>query len=243
MKKLENKIALITGAGRGTGRATAILFADHGARLILVARTEEELNETAETCRDRGVDVFAAACGLADRDRIDSLFYSLPDDFKAITILVNNAARFDAGKMHEYDYNDFEKMLAVNVLAPYYLARKIIPRMKSLGGGTIVNISSFSGCFGVEKFPGFGAYNITKYGLWGLTEILALENKDKNIRVNQLSPSGVDTKMFHTAVPPGIKADLQPDEVARHILYLAGDDSAPLTGENIMLSGMPGAEK
>ncbi len=237
MKKLSGKTALVTGAGRGIGLATAVLFAKNGANLVLISRTADELDETSNLCLAQKVDVFSATIDLADRKAMDELFNNLPEDFTKIDILINNAALFDSGLMHRYEYTAFEKMLRVNLMAPYYLAKKIIPVMIESGGGAIVNLSSFSGCFGVEKFPGFGAYNISKYGLWGLTEILALEYRRNNIRVNQISPSGVDTRMFHQAVPPGVKPELTPSEVARHILYLVSDDSAPLTGANIMLTG------
>ena len=107
--------------------------------------------------------------------------------------------------------------------------------MNGKADGTIVNISSYSGCFNVSKFPKFGAYNISKYALWGLTEILALENKENNIRVNQISPSGVATKMLQQAMGSKVGAEFKPEDVARKILYLASDDSAPITGQNIMM--------
>ncbi len=236
MPKLENKTALITGAGRGIGKATAILFAHEGANLILVSRTESELDETAAICRRDGNTVFASVVDVSKQTEIDRLFNAIADRFSHIDILVNNAARFDAGLMRDYDIEDFRLMIDTNVLGPFYLAQKFGALTNHETGGSIVNLAWFSGCFDVEKFPGFGAYNITKYGLWGLTEILALENKDRNIRVNQVSPSGVDTAMFKKAVPPEVKADLSPDDVADHILYLAGPDSGDLTGFNLMIS-------
>jgi 3-oxoacyl-[acyl-carrier protein] reductase len=145
----------------------------------------------------------------------------------SVDILINNAAVFASGRSSEFPIERFQHLLDINLLAPYYLCQKVVPMMDSERWGTIVNVSSFSGCFGVTKFPGFGAYNISKYGLWGLTEILALENKERNIRVNQISLSGVDTEMFKQAAPPGIKANLTPEQVAGEILYLASDESAP----------------
>jgi 3-oxoacyl-[acyl-carrier protein] reductase len=236
IKKLSGKTALITGAGRGIGRATAILFAQNGASLILVARTSEELKQTAARCEKENMRVHRQSIDLSDLTQIDTLFNGLPQGFKKIDILINNASHFDAGLIKDYSIADFRLMLDTNLLAPLYLSQKVIAMMDEKSGGTIVNISSFSGCFGVEKFPGFGAYNISKYALWGLTEILALENRNRDIRVNQISPSGVDTEMFRKAVPPGVTPDLSPEDVARHILFLASDESAPLTGENIMLS-------
>lgn len=242
MKKLSGKTALITGAGRGIGRATAILFARNGADLIIIARTASELEATTHICKAEGVRVFHAAVDLADQRQIDAFLDKIKEKYPRIDILVNNAARFSAGPVEKYSIEELRLMLETNLVAPFCLAQKVIPMMEKAGGGTIVNVSSFSGCFGVEKFPGFGAYNISKYGLWGLTEILALENMKKNIRVNQVALSGADTEMFRRAVPPGVKANLTPEEVAGKILYLASDDSAPLTGENIMLAGMPKQE-
>ena len=243
MKKLSGKTALVTGAGRGIGRATAIQFARNGADLIIIARTDSELQETKRLCGSEGASVVHKTVDLAVREQIDSLFEDIRRTHSKIDILINNAARFSAGLMHEYPIDDFRVMLETNLIAPFYLAQKVIPMMRKARGGVIVNVSSYSGCFGVEKFPGFGAYNISKYGLWGLTEILALENRRNSIRVNQISVSGADTEMFRRAVPPGVEPILTPEEVARQILYLASDDSAPLTGENIMLMGMPESEK
>jgi len=242
LPELKNKTALITGAGRGIGLATAVLFAKEGADLILISRTADELSETANLALNHKVNVFSATVDISDKDAVDHLFENLPDDFSKIDILVNNAARFIAGRIDEYYYSDFETMLKTNVIAPYYLSHLVIRNMKEHGGGNIVNVSSFSGCHGVQKFPGFGVYGITKYALWGLTEILAVENREHHIRVNQVSPSAVDTRMFKEASPPGLEPDLTPAEVARQILYLASDRSAPLSGANIMIEGMPSSQ-
>jgi 3-oxoacyl-[acyl-carrier protein] reductase len=236
MKKLSHKTALITGAGRGIGRATALTFADEGADLILIARTQSQLNETASLCKKAGAKVITKTVDLADLSQIDGFFESIKDDVNKIDILVNNAGMFDGGPINKYPPKNLRKMLEVNLISVMYLSQKVIGLMDSRKGGTIVNVSSLSGCFGMEKFPGFGAYNISKYALWGLTEIMALENKDRIIRVNQVSPGGVDTAMFRQAVPPGVEPGLKPDEVAAKILYLASDDSAPKTGENLIMA-------
>lgn len=235
MKKLENKTALISGGGQGIGRAMAELFAENGADIIILARTRSELEETARSSSKFGSRVLWKTVDLAHIEQIDSLFAEIEADFPTLDILINNAAIFDSGLMACYDIGSFRNMLAVNLIAPFYLSQKTIARMNPKRGGAIVNISSYSGCFGVTKFPGFGAYNISKYGLWGLTEILALELQSQNIRVNQVSPSGVDTRMFSQAVPPGITAEFKPRNIAEKILYLVSDESKPLTGQNIMM--------
>ncbi len=240
-KKLAGRTALITGAGRGVGRGIALQFAEAGANLVLVARTEAELTQTANDCRKLDASVHAEVLDLAQADQIDGLFQHLESAGITIDILVSNAAIMIKSLMQDYRRSDFELSLAVNVLAPMNLAQKAIAMMRRRRQGAIVNISSLSGCFGAEKFPGFGAYNISKYALWGLTEILAVENREHGIRVNQVSLSAVDTKMFREAAPPGLKPDLTIEQVARQVLYLASDDSYPLTGENIILTGMPPA--
>ncbi len=237
-KPLSGRTALISGAGRGVGRAIAETFAAAGADLVLIARSKDELSATALECGRAGARVLAETVDLADIKQIDRLFTSLVGQRLKLNILVNNAAILIKSLLEEYDLADFDKMFAINVTAPLALSQRAIPIMKELGGGTIVNISSLSGCFGVQKFPGFGAYDITKYALWGLTEMLAIENMKHNIRVNQLSLSAVDTAMFRSAAPPGLKAALKAEDVGRHVLYLASEDSAPLTGENVILTGM-----
>jgi 3-oxoacyl-[acyl-carrier protein] reductase len=232
VKLLEGKAALISGAGRGIGRATAILFAEQGADLILLARTESQLADTAAACRRHGVDVFHRQVDLSEFSEIANLFAQLPETFATIDILINNAAMFGKGLMAEYPLAEFRKMMDVNVIAPFYLSQLALARMPA--GGAVVNISSFSGCFDAEKFPGFGAYDISKYGLWGLTEMLAIELRERDIRVNQISPSGVDTEMFRQAVPPGVSADLTPEDVAAAILELVTDQN--LTGQNLKLA-------
>lgn len=240
-KKLAGRTALITGAGRGIGRGIALQFAEAGANLVLVARTEAELIQTANDCRKLDATVHAETLDLAQADQIAGLFQHLDSAGVTIDVLVNNAAIMIKSLMQDYRRSDFELSLAVNVLAPMILAQKAIAMMRRRRQGAIVNISSLSGCFGAEKFPGFGAYNVSKYALWGLTEILAVENREHGIRVNQLSLSAVDTRMFREAAPPGLTPNLTIKQVARQVLYLASDDSHPLTGENIILTGMPPA--
>lgn len=239
MNKLEHKTALITGGGRGIGRATAELFAQNGAKVIIAARTESELRETAANCSKAGVKVLWKPVDLGKPEQIDLLFEEIEGAFPSLDILINNAAKFDSGLMSDYDIARFRNMLDLNLIAPFYLSQKAVAMMNPKSGGSIVNISSFSGCFNTVKFPGFGAYNISKYGLWGLTEILAIELKSKNIRVNQVSPSGVDTRMFEQAVPPGLKAEYQPVDIARKILELVSDESSGITGQNIMMPEPP----
>ncbi|MFH2056517.1 MAG: SDR family oxidoreductase [bacterium] len=235
MAKLTGKTALITGAGRGIGRATAELFAAEGADLAILARTESELTETADLCRSEGAEVFSRVCDLGKPAQIDAFMLEMPERFARIDILINNAARFDKGMFAEFPRERFELMIQANIVGTFYLTQQVLGRMPQ--GGSIINISSLSGIVGFEKFPGFGAYNVSKYALWGLTEILAVELAERGIRVNQIAPSGVETKMFREAVPPGVSAEMEPEHVAAEILRVITETK--FTGENILFTELP----
>lgn len=236
INRLKNKIALVTGASRGIGRATVELFASHGAQVICCAQSKEKLNQMKEEIANTGGNILIKPLDLGIPSDIDDLFHFIQKHTDHLDIVVNAAGVFESSHMQNLSEALYDRVMAVNLKAPLLICRNAIPYLEKAGGGTIVNVSSLSGCFGLEKFEKFGAYNISKYGLWGLTEILAIELKKKNIRVNQVSPSGVDTDMYYatgaTAKPP-----LTPRDVANIILYLASDESAPLSGENLKLLG------
>ncbi len=237
-RPLSGNTALITGASRGVGAAIAAEFARRGTNLILCARSDKGLSQTAERCRKLGVEVLTQTVDLEQRSSVKELFEAIEKNNADINYLVNNAAILIREKMANYSLDDFEKMLRVNVTAALQVSQLALQFLKR-GKGTIVNISSLSGCFGVPKFPGFGAYNISKYAIWGLTEILALELADVGIRVNQVSFAGVETDMFRSVFGESAEAPVKIEDAARHVVYLASPESAPLTGENIILAGAP----
>lgn len=236
-KLLDGKIALVSGASRGIGGAVVRLFAAHRAKIFCCARSEDKLRELSDDLSNQGADIYIKAIDLSQPAEIAGLFEFISKHTDRIDTVINVAGNFKRARIDEIDEADYDMVMNINLKAPLLICRNSVPYMEKTGGGTIVNVSSLSGCFGLEKFPTFGSYNISKYGLWGLTEILALELKEKNIRVNQVSPSGVDTELFHRAIPPGIEPSLAPEDVANIILYLASENSAPLTGENLRLFG------
>jgi NAD(P)-dependent dehydrogenase (short-subunit alcohol dehydrogenase family) len=235
-RRLKNKIALVTGASRGIGRATVELFTSHGARVICVAQSREKLTRMKDELAGTNKKILVKPLDLGIPSDIDELFDFVGKHTDRLDIVVNAAAVFESSHIEHLSEALYDRVMAVNLKAPLLICRNAIPYLERSGGGTIVNVSSLSGCFGLEKFEKYGAYNMSKYGLWGLTEILALELKAKNIRVNQVSPSGVDTDMYYTTGATS-KPPLTPGEVANTIFYLASDDSAPLSGENLKLLG------
>ncbi|MBD3217079.1 MAG: SDR family NAD(P)-dependent oxidoreductase [candidate division Zixibacteria bacterium] len=235
--KLQNKIALVTGASKGIGRATVELFAEQGAEIFCPARSLEKLEELKKNLEQKGARIHIKQTDLGKSSEIEELFKFISDHADHLDSVVNCAGTFEGGRINEISVENFDKVINMNLRSPFLICKHAIPLLEKSGAGTIVNISSLSGCFGLQKFAGFGAYDISKYGLWGLTEILDVELKDKNIRVNQVSPGGVDTEMYYRATGATSKPGLEPHDVAGVILYLASDESAPLSGENLRLFG------
>ncbi len=236
-KKLKAYRALITGASRGIGRATAILFANHGAEVFLTARSKDELDNLKQDLEKQGHKAHVVPADLGSDSDIKGIFEYIDSHGAALDSVVNCAGVFDRSEVEKIDPDDYDLVQRINSRAPLLICKYAIPLLAKSDHATIVNISSLSGCFGLRKFPGLAAYNISKYALWGLTEILAVELEDKGIRVNQVSPGGVDTKMFEQAWPSVDTPALKAEDIARAVLYLASSDSDPVTGENIKIPG------
>ena len=236
-QQLLDKKAVITGASRGIGRAVVELFVAHGAEVFCCARSREDLEDLKREVSGADGVVHIKAVDLALPEEIESFFDFVSEHTASLDTLVNSAGIFEKAKIEETSEAVFNRVMNLNLKAPLLVCREAINYLRKAGSATIVNISSLSGCFGLQKFPGFGSYDISKYGLWGLTEILALELAEYGIRVNQVSPSGVDTDMFRQASPPGMEPLLSPEDVARSVLYLACEQSSPLSGENLRLFG------
>jgi NAD(P)-dependent dehydrogenase (short-subunit alcohol dehydrogenase family) len=235
--QMENKLALVTGASQGIGRAVVKLMAAQGAEVFCCARNREKLESLKEEVKNDGGQIYIKSVDLAHPDEIVSFLEFIQEYTDHLDSVVNCAGMFEKATIEETSEAIFNRIINLNLKAPLLLSSSAIPLLRKSTSGTIVNVSSLSGCFGLPKFPGFGSYDISKYGLWGLTEIMAIELREDNIRVNQVSPSGVDTAMFRQASPPGVEPLLTPQEVAQTVLYLASDMSAPLSGENLRLFG------
>lgn len=221
---LENKVAVITGAGRGIGEATARLFASEGARVVLAARNEAEVTSVAASINQASSaaeQALAVPTDVSDEKAVERLFERTLTEFGPIDILVNCAAVIEVRNFMEMDTTTWDEVMAVNVRGNFLCCRAAFRQMsQDKRGGAIVNLSSLSGVRGPEKFPGFSAYVVSKYGVVGLTEILAVEGKPYNIRVNCMALGAVDTAMLKKAAP-FLKTNTTPQDVAGTILYLA----------------------
>lgn len=193
-RRLEGKWALVTGAGRGIGRAIALALAKEGARLALVARTQAQLDKVADEARAEGSPyVLVAAADLADSEQVDQVLKAvLSETGKKLSVLVNNAGIMSPGNAVEGEPADWERMFAVNVHAPMRLTREIAPYMVAARGGTIINIGSVAG---VEAMSGSGAYAATKFALRGWSLSCYEKLRRDNIKVCLINPAFVHTQL------------------------------------------------
>ena len=225
---LNDKVALVTGGGRGIGRATALLMAKNSAFVYVCSRTREQIDETVQQIRDEGGQASAVTCDVADELQVLEMFAAIKKEKGKLDILVNNAALFESDLVEDLSLEQFRRSMSVNCDGAFLCAREAFKLMKS-GGGSIVNVSSLSGVRGAPKFPGFCSYIVSKFSVVGLTEALAVEGSKYGIRANTVCPGAVDTEMLQKAAPD-LHPRLSPMQVAQTILSLAGPDSSGVTG-------------
>lgn len=192
MQAITGKTALITGAGRGIGRATALAFAKEGINLGLLGRSMENLEAVASELQTYGVKVSIAAADVSNMESVNSAVEKIRGELGPIEILVNNAGISKFGKFLEVDPEDWAKIIQVNVMGVYYVTRAVLPDMMEKNAGDIINISSTAGQKGA---PVTSAYSASKAAVIALSESLMLEVRKQNIRVVTLTPSTVATDM------------------------------------------------
>jgi 3-oxoacyl-[acyl-carrier protein] reductase len=192
MTDLKNKNALITGAGKGIGKAIAIALAKEGVNVILVARTQSDLDEVATEVNKLGAQSVALAADVSDIDSVNKAVAEALDKFKTIDILINNAGIAAFGKILEMEPQAWERIIQVNLMGTYYTTRAVLPNMIARQTGDIINISSTAGLKGNASTS---AYSASKFAVLGLTESLMQEVRKHNIRVTALTPSTVATEM------------------------------------------------
>ena len=229
---LAGKVAIITGASRGIGQAAAALFARAGAAVVLAARDAERLDANARAIVEAGGRALALPTDVSDEASVGALFARTTETFGTPDILINSAGAVANVPFERIEASVWDTVLGVNLRGTFLCCRAAFRAMIPHGGGVIVNLSSLSGVRGVEKFPGLSAYNTSKFGVAGLSEILAVEGRPHNIRVVAVSPGAVDTEMLRAAAPH-LKAGMTPDEMARILLFLVGPDARPLGGTNL----------
>ena len=192
MQSLKDKTAIITGAGKGIGRAIALALIAEGVHVGLLARTDKDLQELAAAAKKAGLRSAVALADVGDREQVDAAIGKIKNELAPIDILINNAGTGAFGKFLELAPAQWENIIRVNLLGVYYVTRAVLPGMIERSSGDIINISSTAGQRGA---PVTSAYSASKFGVMGLTESLMQEVRKHNIRVTALTPSTVATDL------------------------------------------------
>lgn len=214
---MNQKLALVTGASRGVGRAIAIGLARDGYNVAATARTIENLQTIAAEARVPQARILPVCFDIGDAEAIVSAVRKIPKDLGELEVVVNNAAEGGAGTL-DVELHKFRSLLNVNLVGPFKLLQELVPRLVQSGNGLIVNIASRAGKTG---FSGWGAYGASKFGLVGFSESLYRELAPKGIKVTTLCPSWIDTDMAQEGGTPLSSSQMiQPEDLMRTIRWL-----------------------
>ena len=233
MHWLAGRLAVVTGASRGIGAATATAVAAAGAHVVLAARDGRALDGVAGRIKDAGGQATPLSTDVSDESAVERLFAEVAG-MGRLSALVCAAGVLTPAPFAGTTPAMWRETLEVNLTGAFLCCRAAFTAMAPAGEGRIVNIASLSGVYATEKFPGLAAYNVSKYGVIGLTEAVAVEGKEHGISAICLSPGAVDTEMLRRA-NPALRPGLTPDDVAELIVALLDSPLAPASGANIPL--------
>lgn len=245
---MQNKVAIITGASSGIGRATAILFVEAGAKVIAVGRNEKELNLLRDKAQNKKGTLKVHLADIRETSQVDRLVTETSENFGQIDVLINAAGIIGNGSIENTSLDDWDKMMDINVRSAFYLTQKCVPHLVKVKGN-VVNVSSVTG---TRAFPNVLAYCVSKAAMDQLTRCSALELADKGVRVNAVNPgvvitnlhkrSGMSEKDYETFLKNGKKTHPlgrvgKPEEIADLIYFLASEKAAWITGATYEIDG------
>ena len=226
--KLKDKVALITGGGRGIGKAIALAYAREGAKLAICARTAAEIDQAVAELRTLKTECEGWTCDVSTEEPVKELAANVGRRFGRIDILVNNAGVMTRpAPMTELDVKKWDYTIAVNLRGPFLVTQAVLPLMIKQKNGSIINVSS---SIGRGAYANFIAYATSKWGLEGFTQTLAAETRSQGVRVNSVEPGYVATKLtgYHGS---------KPESVTDVFVFLASDESKGVTGKMLSSSG------
>lgn len=245
MQRLKDRVAVITGAAAGIGAATARRFAEEGARLMLADINEEGGKAVVDELRAAGAEVEFQRCDVGEMDEVEALMSAAVERYGRLDIAFNNAGIGAYGKAPDLPPEIWHRVMRVNVDSIFYGCRSAIPRMREVGGGSIINTASISGLFGDY---GLGVYCAAKGAVANYTRSMAVDHARENIRINSVCPGATATSLtkpiydqpgvieqFNALIPMGRVG--RPEEIAATVAFLASDDASYITGSNIVIDG------
>ncbi len=229
----EPKVALVTGASRGIGRATALALARRGISAALAARSREALAAVENQIRELGVRAISIETDVSDESAVAAMVERTARELGPIDVLVNNAGTLERAPLVELEAAAWDRVLDVNLKGAFLCTRAVLPSMIERGRGRIVNVSSISGKVGT---PLLSAYCASKWGLLGFSLATAEELKEHGIQVFSVCPGSVGTEMLQKGLP-GAAPDMEPEDVASVIVYLGTEAPEAMTGAAVDVFG------
>jgi NAD(P)-dependent dehydrogenase (short-subunit alcohol dehydrogenase family) len=247
--QLQDKVAIITGAATGIGRATALLFAKEGASVVVADINEDDAQRTVADIEDKGGSARFVQTDVSEAEDVQALMERSAEEMGGIDVIVNNAGAQRSGAVTEFEESEWDLLMRVNPRSCFLGAKYGVPYLRERGGGSIVNVSSLAG---LKGGPGMTAYSASKGAIIAFTRALAEELAPDNIRANSVCPGWIDTpfnepaiefmggraqqeEMVQQTVP--LKRQGTPEEIAPGILYLASDASSYVTGQELIIDG------
>jgi len=245
MDSIKDKCAVVTGAAAGIGQATAVLLAQHGAKVIVSDINEAAAQVTVKMIEDAGGTAKFIACNVANKEAVKALMVQSIAAFGPVKYAVNNAGIGGVlSPLHEIKFENWDRMMAINLSGVFYCMKEEISAMLHHGGGNIVNVASLAGLGAV---PGGSPYCAAKHGVVGLTKTAAVEYAKLNIRVNAVCPGWTETAILDTLDKEKLKAGIaryvpmgrmgKPNEIAETILWLLSDKSSFVNGHCLAIDG------
>lgn len=249
MGRLQDKVAVITGAAGGIGRGIALRFGEEGAKVGVLDLSAEDGRETVDAIQAAGGEAVAVGADISQEEQVAEAVATVREAFGPIEVLVNNAAIMPAGRLHETSPAEFDRCLAVNLRGTYLMCRAVLPDMLARQKGSIIHMASVTGVLGL---PGLAAYSATKGGLIALARAMSTDYARHGIRVNAVSPGTIDSPMLHNFIagqsdpnyyrhafdemhPIGRVGTIE--EVANVFVFLASDEAGFVTGANYAVDG------